>query len=241
MAYNYWDKDYLAHRPYEGHSTSSTHTPYDHDGNFYGLKKIGAYHMIGDDSYEPQRNNNFEIHIYGLSNLVYVDAQTGPTEDEAQDCLTLSAVSVGALNQEVGVIEVPYGNTKTKFAGLPSVGNSDIVYTDYIGKNTERIINAWHALVFNPNTEKIGRASEYKKPALLIETAPDGSNSRVWNLKGCWPSSVNYGAYDYNGGAVRQITMTLTYDIMIPLDNTDGARNWKHFASVNAVQGNPQY
>lgn len=201
----------------DAHSTSS---PYTQAGIDYPVRQIGAYHMIGDDSYEPQRNNNFEIHIYELNNLVYVDgsADNNPiTQSLAQECLTLSAVSVGALSQEITPIEIAYGNTKVKYAGLPSVGNSEIVYNDYIGKKTERIINAWHGLVFNPETEKIGRASEYKKPAILIETAPDGSSSRVWQLRGCWPSSVNYGDYDYNGGAVRQIRLTLTYDIMVPL------------------------
>ena len=213
-----------------GRLNQTTYQPPDYSGvTNYQVKKIGAYHMIGDDDYEPQRNNNFEIHIYKYSNgnLTYTidnlrtaDKGRLVNQKEAQDCLTLSAVSVGQISTDVGVIEVPYGNTKVKFAGLPTISTSDIVYSDYIGKATERIIAAWHSLVFNPNTEVIGRASNYKKPADLIETAPDGSCVRVWRLKGCWPSNVQYGAYDYNGGGtVRQITMTLTYDIAIPLDS----------------------
>lgn len=184
----------------------------------YGIRKLGAYHMIGNDDYEPQRNNNFEVHIYGLDNLFTVDKGIAVPRDIAEESLTLSAVSVGQINTNVGVLTVPYGNTKVKYAGLPEISDSDIVYSDYIGKSTERIISAWHALVFNPKTEAIGRASVYKKSALLIETAPDGSRARAWRLQGCWPSNVQYGAYDYNGGATRQITMTLTYDIAIPLD-----------------------
>lgn len=186
----------------------------------YKVKKIGAYHMIGDDDYEPQRNNNFEVRIYFNEDdqLSTVANGTDIPLDLAQDCLTLSVVSVGQIATEVGIIEVPYGNTKVKFAGLPTISNSDIVYTDYIGKATERVIAAWQAQVFNPKTQKIGFASKYKKAALLIETAPDGSRARAWNLKGCWPSNVQYGAYDYNGGATRQITMTLAYDIAVPLD-----------------------
>lgn len=184
----------------------------------YSLSKLGAYHMIGDDSYEPQRNNNFEVHIYGLNSLLTVDKGIAIPADIAEQSLTLSAVSVGQINTNVGILPIAYGNTKVKFAGLPEISDSDIVYNDYIGKSTERIIAAWHALVFNPKTEKIGRASVYKKPGRLIETAPDGTHSRVWELKGCWPSNVQYGGYDYNGGATRQITMTLTYDIAIPLD-----------------------
>lgn len=186
--------------------------------NEYSVNKIGAYHMIGNDDYEPQRNNNFEIHIYGLNNLFTVDTGMRVPQDIAEESLTLSAVSVGQINTNVGIISVPYGNTKVKYAGLPEISDSDIVYNDYIGKSTERVIAAWHKLVFDPKTEKIGRATNYKKRALLIETAPDGTRARVWELKGCWPSNVQYGAYDYNGGATRQITMTLTYDIAIPLD-----------------------
>lgn len=186
--------------------------------NEYNLNKVGAYHMIGNDDYEPQRNNNFEIHIYGLNNLRTVDGKMKVPQDVAEESLTLSAVSVGQINTNVGIITVPYGNTKVKYAGLPEISDSDIVYNDFIGKSTERIIAAWHALVFDPKTEKIGRATEYKKRALLVETAPDGTRARVWELKGCWPSNVQYGQYDYNGGATRQITMTLTYDIAIPLD-----------------------
>lgn len=185
----------------------------------YTLDKLGAYHMIGQDDYEPQRNNNFEVHIYGLNNLRTVDTKMNVPQDIAEQSLTLSAVSVGQINTNVGVLTVPYGNTKVKYAGLPEISDSDIVYNDYIGKSTERVIAAWHSLVFDPKTEKIGLASSYKKRALLIETAPDGTRARAWELQGCWPSNVQYGAYDYNGGATRQITMTLTYDVALPLDN----------------------
>ena len=191
----------------------------------YNLKYLGAYHMIGEDGihaddYEPQRVNNFEVHLYGFQDLLRtVDAGIKIPANIAEDCLTLSAVSVGALNTNVGVIQVPYGNTKVKFAGVPDISDVEIVYNDYIGKSTERVIAAWHALVFNPKTEKIGRASVYKRNGLLIETAPDGERARVWQLYGCWPSNVSYGGYDYNsGGSVRQINLTLTIDRMIPLD-----------------------
>lgn len=139
----------------------------------YTLDKLGAYHMIGQDDYEPQRNNNFEVHIYGLSNLKTVDTKMNVPQDIAEQSLTLSAVSVGQISTNVGVLTVPYGNTKVKYAGLPEISDSDIVYNDYIGKSTERVIAAWHSLVFDPKTEKIGLASSYKKRALLIETAPD--------------------------------------------------------------------
>lgn len=209
----------------------------------YTIKQRGAYHMIGDDDFEPQRNNNFELHVYfpnenANNEQVYLDTvENGIKIDReiAENTLIFSTVSVGGINTNVGIIPISYGNTKVKFAGLPEVADSTVVYNDYIGKATERIIAAWHAQVFNPITQIIGRASVYKKEALLLETAPDGTHVRGWNIKGCWPSNVTYGDYSYeNGGQVRQINLTLTYDIAIPLDATTsnkGYDNWRDRSS----------
>lgn len=187
----------------------------------YSLKQLGAYHMIGDDDYEPQRTNNFELHVYlgTNANLKTIDSGAKIDTSLAQDCLTLSVQSAGQIATDVGIIEVPYGNTKVKFAGLPNISSTDIVFSDYLGKATERVIAAWHGKVFNPKTQIIGKASDYKKTAVLIETAPDGSSGRAWQLKGLWPSHVQYGAYDYSNANVRQITVTFSYDIAIPLDS----------------------
>ena len=193
----------------------------------YKILKHGAFHMIGDDAYEPQRNNNFEMHIYfdddtGDRQLTTVDKDIKIDKDIAETTLILSTVSVSSLTTQVGVIPISYGNTKVKFAGLPEVQDPQITYNDYIGKATERIITAWHKQVINFKNEVIGRASVYKKRALLVETAPDGTNARAWQLYGCFPTTVTFGEYSYqNGGQVRQINMTLTYDYMIPLDSTD--------------------
>ena len=199
------------------------------------IDKIGAYHMIGQDDYEPQRANNFEVYIYGLThNIEYYNKANFNRNDKlfrsiegkkldvsaSQECLTLSAVGVSGLQTQMGVIEIAYGNTKVKYAGLPQVQDATITYNDYIGKNTERVLTAWFGQVFNQHTEKIGRASTYKKTALLVETAPDGTHSRIWNLRGCWPSMLQFGEYSYSnaGASVRQVSMTLTYDIAVPLD-----------------------
>ena len=189
----------------------------------YKLYQLGAYHMIGDDDYEPQRQTNFELHIYldGGDNgkdLRTVHRNIPIPNTEAQQTLTLSVRSVGSITTNVEPIEVPYGNTKVKFAGLPNVQNTSIVFSDYLGKATERILAAWHGQVFNPNSQAVGKATTYKKTAVLIETAPDGSNGRAWRLLGLWPSNLEYGSYDYSSAATRNITCTFTYDIALPLD-----------------------
>ena len=62
--------------------------------DIYTIDKLGAYHMIGQDDYEPQRNNNFEVHIYGLDNLLTIDQRREVRQDVAEESLTLSTASI---------------------------------------------------------------------------------------------------------------------------------------------------
>ena len=43
-------------------------------------------------------------------------------------------------------------------------------------------------------------------------------NVQRWKRMGCWPSSVNLGDFNQEGGSVRQITMTLQFDWCMPED-----------------------
>ena len=162
---------------------------------------IGAYHMIGQDEYEPQRKTNFYLHIYGI---------------EDTDTVTLCTSSVGGLSYGVGEIPVPYGNTKVKFAGLPDFDNVSLQFNDFIGKNTQEVLSRWFATVFNPQTQVIGKASNYKKEGLLTETAPDGTVARAWTLHGAWPKNFKVDDFEYGNDAQVKINMELVVDTMTP-------------------------
>lgn len=184
----------------------------------YQPYQFGAYHMIGVDEWEPQRTNNFEIHIYGLDALT--SAHKGlKMPSNAGQFLTLATKDVGDLGISVDPISVDYGNNAVKFAGKPSYDSISINFNDFVGIETERIIAAWHRLVYDPQTQKVGRASAYKKSAHLLEFSPDGAYRKCWKLLGCFPTSVSYGGYDQGGGSVRNISVTLSIDYAIPLDD----------------------
>jgi len=172
------------------------------------VEPIGAYHMIGKDAYEPQRSTNYWIHIYGLDDL--------GLKNNATDEITLCVNKIDGIDYSVGSIEVPYGNTKVKFAGLPEFKDINIVFNDFIGKNTQEILSKWFALVFNPDTQVIGRASRYKKSGQIIETAPDGSMERSWTLYGAWPSNLSIDGHEYGSDSQVKINMTLKVDYVKP-------------------------
>lgn len=180
--------------------------------------QLGTYHMAQSNDFEPQRNNNFEVQITGLSGLTTVDKGRAISSN-AGNLITLSVASYSAPQINVSPINVSYGNNKIKFAGLPEFPDSSIVLNDYIGIGVEKILSAWQKLVYDPKTQKVGLASEYKKDAYLIEYAPDGTQARQWRLVGCWPSQLQLGDFNQEGNTVRQVTITLTYDYVIPLDD----------------------
>ena len=179
--------------------------------------KFGAYHMIGQDAWEPQRTNNFEIRFPNLPQLYSID-QGIAMPSNASDILTLSTQSVGGLTTNIPSLDVAYGNNTIKFAGKPEYSDITITFRDFIGMQTERILMAWSKLVYNPATEKVGRASVYKQNGYLLEFAPDGTNIKTWQLQGAWPGDVSFSDYDNESNNIRTATVTFHVDVAIPLD-----------------------
>ena len=179
--------------------------------------KFGAYHMIGQDAWEPQRTNNFEIRFPNLPQLFSIDRGIAmPTN--ASEILTLSTQSVGGLTTTIPAINVSYGNNTIKFAGKPEYSDITIVFRDFIGMQTERILMSWSKLVYDPATEKVGRASVYKQNGYLLEFAPDGTNLKTWQLQGAWPGNVSFSDYSNDDNSVRTANVTFYVDVAIPLD-----------------------
>lgn len=177
----------------------------------------GAQHMVGTDTFEPQRTNNFEVRFEGLDELI---SSTGTMPyKNCGKAITLSVSSVGNLNQSIDALPVSYGNNAIKFAGKPTLNSISISVNDFIGLNTERILEAWSALVYNKNTQNIGRATAYKRRGYLIEYSPDYEICKIWQLEGCWPGSIDYGGYAQDGGNMRQISFDLHIDFAYALDN----------------------
>lgn len=171
-------------------------------------------HIANNSDYEPQRTNNFELQITGLDELI--DPKTGKAFDkDVANTITISVKSVDlpVVNQEV--LKFRVGNTEVKFAGAPTFSDSSVVFRDFIGKDTERILDAWKSLAFNMRTQQVGLASNYKKIAYLIEYAPDYSVYKSWTLYGCWLNNLEPQGFDYDENGLRLINGQLVVDYAI--------------------------
>jgi hypothetical protein len=167
------------------------------DAVIYQKGPIHLSDVANKYKWEPQRTNHFEVVITGL-----------PKE------LTLAVNTFSLPNVTNDPIEVPHGNSRIKFAGQTMFGGSDsLEVIDYVGLDTEKIVNDWRLQVYDPQTDQMGVAVDYKKNATITEYAPDHTQLRVWNLEGVWCSGAAFGdSLTMDGSDVKKITMTLAYD-----------------------------
>ena len=161
------------------------------------IEQLGASHLASQ-GFEVQRTNNFEIQIDNVSN---------------SRILTLAVVSAFLPTESNEVISLNYGNTTITVAGKTNFNNSgSLTIRDLVQQDVEQMLDDWRGQVTNKDTDAIGFAFDYKKPAKITQYAPDGTLLRSWDLEGCWPSSVDYGSVSYDSPGVKTVSITLQYD-----------------------------
>lgn len=154
-------------------------------------------------SFEPQRQNNFTIEIYGL-----------PGDDGQIIQLGLASISEipGAENE---IVEIPFQNEKVYVAGKASVAAITLSIRDYVDSQTREALLRWRKEVYDSETGKIGLARDYKKAGAIILTAPDGTEERVFDLQGCFLTNDPKGGLDMSASDQIMMEVTLSIDKVI--------------------------
>ena len=186
------------------------------------MASFGTYHLADNPQlYEPARSNNFEFIVTDIDDLIYagVDRDTATEKDHiknGQEVLRVSVLSSSVPHFTLSKIEVKRGNNTVKFAGVPTFDDGQLVVNDYMGARTKSVLLAWQALAYDVRTEKVSRATAYKKDCTLVEMSPDDEVLRTWTLKGCWVSALSEDAFSGETNDKRTVTATIVYDRAIP-------------------------
>jgi hypothetical protein len=152
----------------------------------------------GGHNYQPQLTNHFKVTINDLAD---------------SDQITLALKNFSLPEIDVGEVTIYHGNGKVHYAGMPELsGMNSMSVNDLITKDIEKIIVEWHKLIYDPETDIMGWAGDYKKEGEVSEFGPDGTNDRTWTVYGIWPKTVNFGSFDYSSADVKMIDLTLIYD-----------------------------
>lgn len=157
---------------------------------------------------EAVRGNTWEVTINDFTDLVlYASTVTLPT-------LTVSP------------IEIYHFNEKLKIAGLVDTPNITIEVMDTINPQIAETLYTWYQSIYNPETGKIGYASEYKRQGSIIQYDTKGAKIRHYILQGMWPATCTMGSLDYSSADPIKISIDFSVDkaIMVNTISAGGAK-----------------
>lgn len=148
--------------------------------------------------FEPQRVFNWVLILPGI---------------EDPELIRLSIERVQMPKLSTAVMHLRYMNEDVKVSGGASVDANTIVCRDFVDRRVLATLNTWMAQVHDPETGKIGYASEYKKQGTIQLLDPHGDVMRSVTAAGVWPSSMSFSDLDYttDNGEVK-ITLVLQVD-----------------------------
>ena len=180
----------------------------------------GVYHLADNPAqYQPVRTNNYRCICQGLEELVRVGGDANNRNDyleNSQEVIDFSVVSFDAPNFTQDEIQIRRGNSTVYFAGTPRFNTSNLVINDFVGADGKSILQAWQALSYDVVNDIINPSTKYKKDMLILEYTPDNVLIKVWELKGCWVTSLTETGYSSESPAKKTVTATIRYDRAIP-------------------------
>ena len=180
-----------------------------------------SYILSHKADFEPGRTSDFIFKVKFTRDLFDMQGNFVAYADEATEALALSLRDYTGPQLNIDTLSIRTGNGIVNYAGAPSVGNSPISFTDYIGQKTEFILLAWYAMAHNILNDKIGFKEYYAQDGLLYKWAPNGTRQISWWLLGCWINEYNQGQFSRQNPDLRQFSTTILYDKPVPYDTVD--------------------
>lgn len=174
---------------------------------------IGVNYLADNiERFEPARNNTFVFYTSGLADKIDVSNVNNYADADPDSVIKLSVKSSSVPHFSIQKATINRGNSQMHFAGKPEFKDGSIVLNDYIGAGIKDVLMAWQRCAYNPETEKVGYAKDYKVTGYLLEYTPDFQLIRTWILKGCWLSEISEDNFDHDSAELRKITATIVYD-----------------------------
>jgi len=185
--------------------------------NFIGGSAVNKQDYYG---FEPQRRNNgfLFVPLQELKGISGFPAYLPGT-------LAMALKSVELPKDENEIIELGYFNQKRFYAGQHRTQEISMVFVDYVDVPVAHALEFWRATVYNAVNGAVGWASSspkaiipslagYKQDVFLMTLSPnaDWVYSKIYMLKGAFPSSIDRGDIDFADEDILEMTLTIHYD-----------------------------
>jgi hypothetical protein len=115
------------------------------------------------------------------------------------------------------VITLDHINLKRKLKGKSEWQDLEITLYDPIVPSAAQAVMEWVRLCHESVTGRNGYADMYKKDVTIDVLGPVGDKVEEWQIKGAFPSQVNFNgsALDWSAQEALLITVTLSMDYAI--------------------------
>lgn len=148
-------------------------------------------------AFEPKVQNRFIMYIDGIPAYL-IKAASRPT----------------IVNNSITLDHI---NLKRKLKGKSEWSDIEVTLYDPIVPSAAQACMEWVRLAHESVTGRNGYADFYKKDVTINVLGPVGDKVEEWQLKGAFPSTVNFNgtALDWSAQEALTISMTLTMDYCI--------------------------
>ena len=145
------------------------------------------------NKFEPKRANRWVLQIEGIDAFLIKTAKR-PT-------MTLEEITI------------PFINAKRYLAGGFKFETMDITLHDPIAPSGAQQIMEWIRTHYESVSGRAGYADFYKRDIQLKLLDPIGTVVELWDIKGAFITSTNYGDLSYeDDNKINEISLTLRYD-----------------------------
>lgn len=145
-----------------------------------------------NNKFQPKTKNRWILQIEGIDAFLLKTAQRPTiTTDE---------------------VEIPFMNSRRYLATLTKFNEMNITLYDAIAPSGAQQIMEWIRLHFESVSGRSGYADFYKRDVQLKLVDPIGTVVELWDLKGVFIKSANFGDLTYEDGTPTEIALTLRYD-----------------------------
>jgi hypothetical protein len=115
-------------------------------------------------------------------------------------------------SMETAEIEIPWINATRYVAGRTTFGTLEVTLKDPIAPSGAQQVMEWLRLVYESVSGRSGYADFYKRDLQLKLLDPVGTVVELWDVKGAFPTSIDFGDLDYSASELVQISLTLRFD-----------------------------
>lgn len=113
---------------------------------------------------------------------------------------------------ETEEVEIPWINTTRYVAGKTKFGTIELTLHDPIAPSGAQQVMEWIRLHYESVSGRSGYADFYKRDCQLKLLDPIGTVVELWDGKGAWIVSANYGELNYETSDNMEIALTLRAD-----------------------------